>query len=220
MDSCCQNKAGELEALREGQSRTLWIVLIINAAMFVIELTAGLIAGSVALQADSLDMLGDALVYGFSLYVVAKSIQWRAASAMLKGGVMAVFGFGVLAQTIYKLIYGGVPEAELIGVFGAVALVANLICLGLLSQYKAADVNMRSTWLCSRNDIIANGSVLFAAALVALSGTMWPDIIVGLVITALFLKTAVTVVREARAEFSAANKSLIQTDILPKSAVR
>jgi cation diffusion facilitator family transporter len=200
MDNCCQGKAGELEQLKAGQSRTLWIVLIINAAMFVIELTAGLFAGSVALQADSLDMLGDALVYGFSLYVIAKSIRWRAASAILKGAVMAVFGLGVLGQTTYKLMYGGVPEAQLIGVFGAIALVANLFCLYLLTRHRKDDVNMRSTWLCSRNDIIANVSVLIAAVLVAVSGTLWPDIIVGLIITALFLKTAFTVLSEARSE--------------------
>ena len=202
MESCCQEKACEIEQLRESQSRTLWIVLSINAAMFVIELTAGLFAGSVALQADSLDMLGDALVYSFSLYVIAKSIRWRAASAMLKGTVMAVFGVAVLAQTIYKLLYGGVPEAQLIGGFGAAALAANLFCLYLLTRHRSDDVNMRSTWLCSRNDIIANVSVLIAAALVAASGTMWPDIVVGLMITALFLRTSFTVVSEARAELN------------------
>lgn len=200
IDSCCQNKAGELEQLRAGQSRTLGIVLVINFAMFAIELTAGYFAGSVALQADSLDMLGDSLVYGFSLYVVAKSIRWRAASAMLKGTVMAVFGLAVFVQSIYKLIYGGVPDAQLIGAFGAVALIANVVCLILLTRYRADDVNMRSTWLCSRNDIIANVSVLIAAALVAASGTMWPDIIVGLIITSLFVKTAFTVISEAGTE--------------------
>jgi len=200
VDDCCQDKASELEQLRAGQSRTLWIVLIINAAMFVVELTTGYFAGSVALQADSLDMLGDALVYGFSLYVIAKSIRWRAASAILKGGVMSAFGLGVLGQTVYKLIYDGVPEAQLIGTVGALALAANLVCLYLLTRHRADDVNMRSTWLCSRNDIIANVGVLIAAALVAVSGTMWPDIIVALIITTLFLKTAFTIVSEARAE--------------------
>jgi len=200
VDDCCQDKASELEQLRAGQSRTLWIVLIINAAMFVVELTTGYFAGSVALQADSLDMLGDALVYGFSLYVIAKSIRWRAASAILKGGVMSAFGLGVLGQTVYKLIYSSVPDAQLIGSIGALALAANLVCLYLLTRHRADDVNMRSTWLCSRNDIIANVGVLIAAALVAVSGTMWPDIIVALIITTLFLKTAFTIVSEARAE--------------------
>jgi cation diffusion facilitator family transporter len=208
MTSCCQDKQCELEQLRAGQSRTLWIVLAINAAMFVIELTAGYFAGSVALQADSLDMLGDALVYGFSLYVIAKSLKWRAASAMLKGTVMAVFGIAVLAQTIYKLTYGGIPEAQLIGGFGAVALVANLFCLYLLTRHRTDDVNMRSTWLCSRNDIIANVSVLIAAGLVAATGTMYPDIIVGLIITGLFLKTSFTVITEARAELGSPRREV------------
>lgn len=170
--------------------------------MFVIELIAGHLAGSVALQADSLDMLGDALVYGFSLYVIARSIKWRAASAILKGTVMAVFGLGVLGQTIYKLFYGGIPEAQLIGGFGTLALLANLFCLFLLTRHRSDDVNMRSTWLCSRNDIISNVSVLVAAALVSASGTMWPDIVVGLLITGLFLRTALSVIAEARGELN------------------
>ena len=202
MDSCCQDKAVELDRLKASQSRTLWIVLIINAAMFAVELTAGILAGSVALEADSLDMLGDALVYGFSLFVIAKSIRWRAASALLKGAVMAIFGLMVLGQTIYKLVAGGVPEADLMAGFGAVALTANVICLVLLTRHRSDDVNMRSTWLCSRNDIISNVSVLIAAALVAATGTMWPDIVIGLMITSLFLKTAITVIHEAYSEIS------------------
>ena len=202
MDSCCQDKAVELDRLKASQSRTLWIVLIINAAMFAVELTAGILAGSVALEADSLDMLGDALVYGFSLFVIAKSIRWRAASALLNGAVMAIFGLMVLGQTIYKLVAGGVPEADLMAGFGAVALTANVICLVLLTRHRSDDVNMRSTWLCSRNDIISNVSVLIAAALVAATGTMWPDIVIGLMITSLFLKTAITVIHEAYSEIS------------------
>lgn len=202
MEHCCHDKACEIEELQKSQSRTLWIVLAINAAMFVAELTIGLIAGSIALQADSLDMLGDAMVYGFSLYVVGRSIRWRAGAAMMKGTIMAIFGFAVLAQCIYKFLYGGVPEAQLIGVMGSVALVANVTCLVLLTRHRTDDVNMRSTWLCSRNDIIANVSVLIAAVLVAVTNTLWPDIIVGLIITALFLKTAVTVIRESHAELS------------------
>lgn len=200
MRGCCEDKACELEELRASQSRTLWIVLAINAVMFVTELTFGLIAGSVAVQADSLDMLGDALVYGFSLYAIAKSMRWRAVAALLKGGVMALFGVGVLVQSIYKILYGAVPEAELIGTMGVIALAANGFCLYLLTRHRADDVNMRSTWLCSRNDIIANCSVLAAAGLVAVTGTLWPDIAVGLIITALFLKTACTVIKESVAE--------------------
>jgi cation diffusion facilitator family transporter len=206
MAGCCEDKACELEELRASQSRTLWIVLGVNAAMFVAELAVGLIAGSVALQADSLDMLGDAFVYGFSLYVVAKSMRWRAVSAMFKGIIMAVFGFAVLGQSIYKILYGAVPEAELIGAMGAIALVANLFCLFLLTRHRADDVNMRSTWLCSRNDIIANVSVLLAAGLVAWTGTLWPDIAVGLIITGLFLRTSVIVIREALVELRKATE--------------
>ena len=201
MDDCCQRKAAELEQLRENQARVLFIVLMINSAMFAIEMAAGWFAGSVALQADSLDMLGDALVYGFSLYVIGKSSRWRAGAALMKGGVMALFGFGVLGQSFYKVIYGGVPDAQLIGGFGLLALAANGVCLILLTRHRADDVNMRSTWLCSRNDIIANVSVIFAAGFVFLTNSIWPDIVVGLMITALFLKTSITVIRESMAEF-------------------
>jgi Co/Zn/Cd efflux system component len=176
--------------------------------MFAIELAVGLIAGSIALQADSLDMLGDAMVYGFSLYVIAKSIRWRAVSAMLKGTVMAAFGITVLAQSIYKIIYGGIPEAGLIGGMGIVALAANLFCLYLLTRHRSDDVNMRSTWLCSRNDIIANVSVLAAAGLVAFTGTMWPDVAVGLLITVLFLRTSFIVIKEALAELRINNERI------------
>ena len=209
MAGCCEDKACELEELRASQSRTLWIVLAVNAAMFVAELTVGLIAGSVALQADSLDMLGDAFVYAFSLYVVAKSIRWRAVSAMFKGIIMAAFGLAVLGQSIYKMLFGSVPEAELIGVMGSIALAANLFCLYLLTRHRADDVNMRSTWLCSRNDIIANVSVLAAAGLVAWTGTLWPDIAVGLIIATLFLKTSISVLSEAREELSIDRTSAI-----------
>jgi Co/Zn/Cd efflux system component len=118
----------------------------------------------------------------------------------MKGGVMAVFGFAVLAQSIYKIALGGVPEAGVIGGIGLLALAANAGCLALLTRHKSDDVNMRSTWLCSRNDIIANLGVIAAAGLVAATGSLWPDIAVGLIITGLFLRTAWTVVREALGE--------------------
>jgi cation diffusion facilitator family transporter len=200
MDNCCHDKACELEQLRERQSKTLWMVLSINGVMFCVELLVGLLAGSVALQADSLDMLGDTLVYGFSLYAIGKDERWRASSALLKGSIMAVFGLGVLLQSGYKLVTGDVPESHLMGFMSVIALVANASCLLLLSRHKADDLNMRSTWLCSRNDIIANTSVLLAAALVAVTQSIWPDMVVGLLITSIFLKSAVSILREAWTE--------------------
>jgi len=200
MDNCCHDKSDELEELRERQSKTLWIVLVINGAMFCLEFVIGLLAGSVSLQADSLDMLSDTLVYGFSLYAIGKSSRWRAGSAMLKGSIMAIFGIGVLYQSIYKFIAGGVPESHFMFMMSVLALIANGSCLFLLSRHKSDDINMRSTWLCSRNDIIANSSVFIAAALVAITHSKLPDIVVGLLITSIFLKSAISILKDSYAE--------------------
>jgi Co/Zn/Cd efflux system component len=205
MSDCCGDKACELEALRNRQSATLKIVLGINAAMFLIELTAGLIAGSVSLVADSLDMLGDALVYGFSIYVVARSMRMKAAAAMFKGGIMAAFGLFVLAQAIYKIIFPEVPGFGTIGAVGLLALATNSLCLYLLWRHRSDDINMHSVWICSRNDIIANTSVLLAALGVWVTRSSWPDIVVGLAISALFLKSALFVLSRAHAEFRTNN---------------
>jgi cation diffusion facilitator family transporter len=194
---CCQDKACEVEALQESQTKVLWTVLGINGVMFVVELVVGFLAGSVALLADSLDMLGDTLVYGFSLFAVGRALHWRARSALLKGGIMALFGLGVLVQTGYKVVVPTAPEASLMGLAALVALAANGTCLYLLTRHRADDINMRSTWLCSRNDIIANAGVIVAAGATALTGAVWPDLLTGLLITAVFLRSALTVVREA-----------------------
>ena len=200
MDSCCQDKACELEALRGRQSKTLWTVLAINGGMFGVEMVIGLLAGSTALLADSLDMLGDALVYGFSLYVVGRSPRWLAGAALMKGVIMGGFGLMVLAQVGYRFISPEVPDPQMMGVTGALALVANVTCLMLLTRHRNDDLNMSSTWLCSRNDIIANLGVMAAAAAVFGTGSMWPDLAVGLLITVVFMRTAVYVVRQAATE--------------------
>lgn len=197
MADCCNDKACEIDALRSRQSSTLKIVLGINAVMFMIELTAGLLGNSVSLVADSLDMLGDALVYAFSLYVVARSPTMKARAALLKGIIMAVFGFFVLGQAIYRIVFPQLPVFETIGAIGLLALAANSTCFFLLWRHRADDINMSSVWLCSRNDIIANISVLFAAAGVWFTHSGWPDILVGLALAALFLRSATHVLREA-----------------------
>src|SRR4030066_1893328 len=188
MADCCNDKACEIEALRNRQSLTLKIVVGINAVMFIVELTAGLIGGSVSLLADSLDMLGDALVYGFSIYVVARGARMKAIAAMFKGGIMAAFGLFVLGQAVYRIVFPQVPVFEAIGAIGLLALAANGTCFFLLWRHRVDDINMSSVWLCSRNDIIANVSVLFAAVGVWFTGAGWPDIIVGLAIAGLFLR--------------------------------
>jgi Co/Zn/Cd efflux system component len=204
MADCCNDKACEIDALRGRQSATLKIVLAINAVMFVVELTAGLIGHSISLVADSLDMLGDALVYGFSLYVVARGAAMKARAALFKGIIMAGFGFFVLGQAIYRIAVPQLPLFETIGMIGLLALAANSMCLYLLWRHRADDINMSSVWLCSRNDIIANVSVLFAAAGVWLTQTGWTDIAVGLALAVLFLRSALHVLRAAIKELRAA----------------
>lgn len=204
MADCCSGKACEIEALRGRQSSTLKIVLAINAVMFVVELTAGLIGHSVSLVADSLDMLGDALVYGFSLYVVARGAAMKARAALFKGVIMAAFGLFVLGQALYRIVFPQLPAFEAIGAIGLLALATNSVCLYLLWRHRADDINMSSIWLCSRNDIIANVSVLFAAAGVWLTQSGWPDIVIGLALAALFLRSALHVLRESLRELRAA----------------
>jgi Co/Zn/Cd efflux system component len=182
----------------ERQRRVLRVVLWINIVMFLVEAMAGLLAHSTALLADSVDMLGDAIVYGFSLYVVARGPVWQARGALLKGVIMALFGLGVLTQVAVKIMSGVVPVAETMGVVGAMALTANVVCLALLWPRRTDDVNMRSAWTCSLNDVAGNVGVLLAGGAVALTGKGWPDIVVGLLIAALFMTSAVSVIRDAR----------------------
>jgi cation diffusion facilitator family transporter len=203
MGDCCQSKACDLEKLRKDQSKVLWIVLAINATMFLVEFGGGIVARSLALTGDSLDMLGDAIAYGSSLYVINRGARAKALSASLKGGIMIVSALAVLSQALWKVVTQAPPQVELMGGITALALLANITCLVLLTRHRNDDVNMTSVWVCSRNDLIANCSVLVAAGLVAVTRSPWPDIIVGLGITALFLKSGVGVLRGARRELSA-----------------
>jgi cation diffusion facilitator family transporter len=194
MDQCCEIRSD----IPAHQRRVLQIVLWVNASMFAAEFGAGLLAHSTALLADSVDMLGDAIVYGFSLYAIARGEMWQARAALLKGLIMAAFGVGVLAEVVHKLATGVVPTADVMSIVAVVALGANTACLALLSRHRADDINMRSAWLCSRNDVIANASVLLAAGAVAVTGSGWPDIVVGLAIAAMFGNSALGVLRAAR----------------------
>ena len=191
MTSCCG------EALRHQQRRVLQLVLAINAAMFCVEFGAGLVARSTALLGDSLDMLGDTLVYAFSLYVLTRDQVWRARSAALKGLLMLVFGVGVLVDATLKLQASVVPVASTMVSIGIIALGANTLCFLLLWRHRTSDLNLRSTWLCSRNDLVANVSVILAAVLVRRFQSVWPDVLVGASIAALFVWTAVGVFRDA-----------------------
>ena len=193
MKDCCAITA----EVSERQRRVLRVVLVINLAMFLAELIGGLIGRSTALLADSADMLGDAIAYGFSLYVVARGPVWLARAAMLKGGIMAAFGVIVLAEVAWKVARGVVPTAALMGGVGLMALAANAVCLLFLWSRRGDDINMKSAWLCSRNDVAANAGVLLAAGGVAVTGSAWPDILAGLVIAALFVGSAAVVLMEA-----------------------
>ena len=210
MDQCCEAKAEELVALRDSQRRVLAVVLVVNIAMFCIEFGAGLLSGSTAVLADSLDMLGDSLVYGFTLYVLHRNLAWRARAALAKGVVMAAFGLGVLLESAIRLGVGVPPRVPLMVGTGALALIANAFCFFLLWRHRADDINLRSTWLCSRNDLIGNGAVLVAAVLVAWSESIWPDVIVGVGIAGLFLRTATSVLRESLTELGRARSSALE----------
>jgi Co/Zn/Cd efflux system component len=203
MADCCEIVAD----VPARQRRVLQIVLAINVTMFVVELVAALLAHSTALLADSVDMLGDAIVYGFSLYVVGRGPRWAARGALLKGGVMATFGAAVLLEVALKLTRGLVPTVEIMTGVGLLALAANSAALFALWRRRADDVNMRSAWLCSRNDVMANAGVLLAGAGVAVTGSAWPDVAVGLLIAGLFGASAIDVIRSARRELRPAHSS-------------
>lgn len=200
MGSCCQNKSCDLEKMRKDQSKVLWVVLGINATMFFVELASGWIAHSLALMGDSLDMLGDAIAYGSSLYVINKGNRAKAFSASLKGSIMLVSGLAVLMQAVLKLNKPISPDVSLMSGITLLALLANTACLVLLTRHRSDDINMSSVWICSRNDLIANTSMLAAAGMVALTHSHWPDFVVGLGITALFIKSGYGVLKSARQE--------------------
>jgi Co/Zn/Cd efflux system component len=206
---CCHGKGEELEriALHKDIRRVLVVVMMLNAMMFVLEFGAGLIADSAALMADSVDMLGDAAVYGISLYALDRSLRWRAGMALAKGGFILILGLGVLVEIGLKIVWGHPPASGLMLIFGAMALVANLSCVGLLWPYRQHDVNLASTFECSRNDVIANLGVIAAAFLVSLTASPWPDVAIAAIIAFLFFRSALRVVRDAWPQYQHAGSA-------------
>ena len=198
-DSCDVRAA----AADDGSFRkALWIVLAINAAMFAIEASAGLHAGSVSLQADSLDFFGDAANYALALFVLGHTLRWRATAALVKGATMAVFGIWILGVAVYRAVVLGVPSAMVMGGVGVIALVANMVCAVILFRFRGGDSNRRSVWICSRNDALGNIAVVLAASGVFLTGTKWPDLLVGVVIAGLALAGARQIIAQARGELA------------------
>jgi Co/Zn/Cd efflux system component len=210
--SCCSNTPDRPdlpshERERGSQRRILWIALAINAAMFLLEVVAGAHARSSSLQADALDFLADAANYAISLFVVAASLRRRAAAALVKGASMGVFGVWVLGLTVYQALTGVVPRAEVMGAVGVLALLANVGVLALLISFRRGDSNMRSVWICSRNDVLGNAAVLLAASGVFATRTGWPDVVVALCMAALALWGAAQVVSQAVGELRGTGRS-------------
>jgi cation diffusion facilitator family transporter len=204
-DSCCGAQI-KFEGLSAEYRRRLWIVIAINAAMFVVEMTGGVLAGSQALQADALDFLGDTMTYGISLAVIGMSLRVRATAALFKGASLMLMGLWVFGSTVYHLLILGVPRAEVMGLIAFLALAANVASVLILMEYKDGDANVRAVWLCSRNDAIGNVAVMIAAAGVWGTATAWPDLIVATIMAALFLYSAAQILKQASGEFDASAK--------------
>ncbi|WP_164661069.1 cation transporter [Tropicibacter sp. Alg240-R139] len=196
MAGCCNNNT-KFDGLSADYKRRLWLVIAINATMFTVEMGAGHVARSQALQADALDFLGDALTYGISLAVIGASVRVRTNAALFKAVSLLIMGLWVMGATLYRVAYVGVPEAQIMGLIGFMALVANLASVALLVRYKDGDANVRSVWLCSRNDAIGNVAVMLAAAGVWGTTTGWPDLIVAGIMGGLFLSSAIQIFRQA-----------------------
>jgi Co/Zn/Cd efflux system component len=181
--------------------RILWVVIAINGVMFVLEMLAGHLAGSKALQADALDFLGDTVTYGLSLAVIGASLRARSGAALFKGASLSLMGLWVLASTAYHVLILGVPRAEVMGAMAFLALAANTASVLLLLRYKDGDANVRSVWVCSRNDMIGNVAVMIAALGVWGTATAWPDLIVAAIMAGVFLTSSTQILRQAWAEY-------------------
>ena len=208
MAGCCGHNA-KFDGVSDDYKRRLWLVIALNATMFIVEMAAGQLAKSQALQADALDFLGDALTYGISLAVIGASVRVRTSAALAKGISLLLMGLWVFGSTVYRVFYIGVPEAEIMGIVGFLALLTNLASVLLLVRYKDGDANVRSVWLCSRNDAIGNVAVMIAALGVWGTSTGWPDLLVAGIMAGLFLSSATQIIRQALAERDEAATSQI-----------
>jgi len=216
MSACCAGGcASDKPPVDPKYRRILWIALVVNAVMFGVELFSGWMAGSVSLLADAVDFFGDAANYGVSLFVLGMAAVWRPRTALIKGMTMAAYGMFVLGAAAWHVASGTVPEHMTMGTIGALALLANLLVAVLLFAYRNGDSDMRSVWLCTRNDVIGNFAVLLAALGVFGTGSGWPDIVVAAVMGLLGLTSARSVIAQARTELKAiAKPAAVQTQPL------
>tara|TARA_R110000868_G_scaffold102524_6_gene282376 strand:- start:6620 stop:7237 length:618 start_codon:yes stop_codon:yes gene_type:complete len=198
--SCCEAK--EFDGMSPGFRRALIAVIIINAGMFVVEMLAGAAANSQALKADALDFIADAATYGMSLWVIGKPPRWRANAALIKAGSLFVMGGAILVLALYRAIFVAEPVAELMGGIALLALAANVASVLILMRWRDGDANVRSVWLCSRNDAIGNIAVFVSAGVVWLTHSHWPDIIVAVAMAGLFLSSAFQILTSARRELA------------------
>ncbi len=196
----CEDTACAVETGSAAFSRAVWIVLVLNAGMFLVEVFAGQLAGSMALQADALDFAGDTATYGISLFALGRSAGFRARTAQIKGLSLGAMGLYVLVSALWRTFVEGAPDAVTMGWVGALALTTNVTAALLLLRFRDGDANVRSVWLCSRNDALGNIAVLAAAGVVAMTQTRWADLAVAAVMASLFLSTAWQVTRQAHRE--------------------
>ncbi|ASP35575.1 MULTISPECIES: cation transporter [Stappiaceae] len=201
MGACCGQSNSAFDGMSQDYRRRLWLVIALNAGMFVVEMAAGQAAGSKALQADALDFFGDAVTYGISLAVIGASLKTRALAALAKGTSLLLMGIWVAGSTLYQVFVLGVPQAAVMGSVGFLALAVNLASVMLLVRYKDGDANVRSVWLCSRNDAIGNVAVMLAALGVWGTATAWPDLIVAGLMASLFVSSAVQILSQAIREY-------------------
>jgi Co/Zn/Cd efflux system component len=200
MSAGCCNHTPEPDTSR----LILWIALAINAAMFAVEIVAGVVAGSVSLHADALDFLADSFNYAISLSVIGLALTWRARAAMFKGLTMGALGLWVIGEVVWQIVSGRVPEPFVMGAVGTAALLANAGVAVLLYRFRSAESNLRSAWICSRNDVLGNLAVLLAAAGVLGTGTLWPDVIVASIMASLAIQGSWVVVRQSLGELNGA----------------
>lgn len=193
MSGCCTH-----EAVERRQRQLLWVVLTLNATMFVVEFIAGWVAHSTSLLADSLDMLADAVVYSISLYAVGRAVSLKARAALTNGWLQLTLSLVVFGDVGRRLLIGSTPEPIVMSVVSLMALAVNVTCFAMLYRFRSGDINLKASWICSRNDMMANAGVMIAALMVSRTGQAWPDLLVGTLIAAIVMRSAVQIIREAK----------------------